>query len=92
MTKSVTLNDNNAVFVCNMTSGVLPTAYHNYAAGPMIVQQTQEEPYSKGFRHQLRTPKQSQHLFQTPFPLKDIMLGKLIQQTHISPIGSLWKA
>ena len=39
MTKTVTLNDNNATFVCHMTSETFPTAYCNCSAGPLTVQQ-----------------------------------------------------
>ena len=39
VTKTVTLNDNNAMFICHMTSAIFPTAYRNCSAGPIIVQE-----------------------------------------------------
>ena len=40
VTKSVTLNDNNAVFVCHMTSDLFPSAYRSCSTDPVTVQQT----------------------------------------------------
>ena len=39
VTKTVTLNDNNATFICHMTSEIFPTAYRNCSAGPITVQE-----------------------------------------------------
>ena len=40
VTKTVTLNDNNATFICHMTSKTFPTAYRNCSTGPITVLQT----------------------------------------------------
>ena len=37
VTKTVTLSDNNAMFVCHMTSETFPTAYRNCSAGPITI-------------------------------------------------------
>ena len=37
--KAVTLNDNNATFICHMTSKTFPMAYRNCSAGPIAVQE-----------------------------------------------------
>ena len=36
-TKQVTIDDNNAMFICHMTSETFPTAYGNCTAGPLTV-------------------------------------------------------
>ena len=38
VTKTVTLSDNYATFICHMTSDIFPTAYRNCSAGPIRVQ------------------------------------------------------
>ena len=83
VTKTVTLNDNNATFICHTTSETFPTAYRNCSTGPITVQQTSSLATTQrsGFRPLLRTLKQSQHLFQTP--LKDIIPMTLVHQRCI---------
>ena len=39
VTTTIYLNDNNATFICHMTSKTFPTAYRNCSAGPMTIQE-----------------------------------------------------
>ena len=40
VTKKVTLNDNNATFICHMTSDIFLAAYRDCSAGPITVKET----------------------------------------------------
>ena len=54
--KTVTLQDNKAMFICQMTSETFPTSYRNCTAGPLIISEKGPDQATQPIMRRLTTP------------------------------------